>query len=332
MKYRLASICRLFVVIAAAGLSQAQAKDRNLNILVFKGMADASGAVDLGNGLFAVADDELNPFQIYRYDTPGMPVQTQDFSQLLNLEIKSPEADWEAATRMGDRTYWISSHGQNYRSMDRPNRHQFFAADIRWKDGKVALIPVGKAYHHLVEDLIAAPQLKVFEMAKASRKAPKTAGALNIEGLTATGDNKLLLGFRNPVPKGKALLVPINNPDAIFAGKTAELGDPILLDLGGLGIRDITFMGAYYYIAAGSYDGESDFKIYRWLGPGYKPMPVAWKRPADFTPEGLVYYVEHDVPKLFVISDDGNRFLHGKPMKSLPAQDRSFRALSIELK
>jgi hypothetical protein len=33
-------------------------------------------------------------------------------------------------------------------------------------------------------------------------------GGLNIEGLAATPDGQLLIGFRNPLSEGKALLLP----------------------------------------------------------------------------------------------------------------------------
>jgi len=37
----------------------------------------------------------------------------------------------------------------------------------------------------------------------------KSPGGLNIEGLCATPDGQLLIGFRNPIPDGKALIAPL---------------------------------------------------------------------------------------------------------------------------
>jgi hypothetical protein len=46
-------------------------------------------------------------------------------------------------------------------------------------------------------------QLKDYELEKAEKLAPKEEGGLNIEGLTATPNGELLIGFRNPIPKEK---------------------------------------------------------------------------------------------------------------------------------
>jgi len=58
---------------------------------------------------------------------------------------------------------------------------------------------------------------------EASHLAPKTPGALNIEGLCATPDHKLLIAFRNPLPQSKALLIPLENPEQVIA---LHLGSP----------------------------------------------------------------------------------------------------------
>ncbi|MEO7101171.1 MAG: hypothetical protein ABI162_17595 [Luteolibacter sp.] len=49
---------------------------------------------------------------------------------------------------------------------------------------------------------------------------------------------QLYIGFRNPIIDGKAVLVPLTNPkEVIRAGARAILGNPVQLDLGGLGFR-----------------------------------------------------------------------------------------------
>ena len=52
---------------------------------------------------------------------------------------------------------------------------------------------------------------------------------------------KLRIGFRNPKNEDKdALLVPLLNPaEIIKKGARAKFGDPLLLNLGGLGVRDM---------------------------------------------------------------------------------------------
>src|ERR1043165_7727785 len=120
---------------------------------------------------------------------------------------------------------------------------------------------VGKPYERLLDDLLRDPKLGPFNLAAASQREPKARGALNIEGLSATPDGHLLIGFRNPIPGGKALLLPMLTPDAVIHGQAAKFGEPILLDLQGLGIRDMAFWAGQYAIIAGSYDGKGQSHV-----------------------------------------------------------------------
>jgi hypothetical protein len=49
---------------------------------------------------------------------------------------------------------------------------------------------------------------------------------------------------RNPIPGKRALLVPLENPEEVVDGRAAKLGTPILLPLGGLGVRNIEYFEA----------------------------------------------------------------------------------------
>src|SRR5438552_3506541 len=170
----------------------------------YYGMCDASAAVALDNELFAVANDEDNAIRVYRAGAPGPPVRSFNLSLFLKVEGKRPETDLEGAAWLGDRIFWITSHGRNHEGKYRPNRHYFFATT--WNDKELRLAPAGKPYQNLLIDLIREPQLKPFKLHAASRLAPKLPGALNLEALCATPDQHLLLGFRNPIPAGKALI------------------------------------------------------------------------------------------------------------------------------
>src|SRR5262249_15274180 len=160
------------------------------------------------SNLFAVACDEDNVLRVYRRDQGGPPVQQFDFNAFLEVEGKSLEVDLEAAARMGDRIYWIGSHGRNRNGKERLNRGRLFARDIAEHDQTVSLTPAGKPFKGLLPALIDDHRFASFHFARAARRAPKEPGALNIEGLTATADGHLLIGFRSPIPKGQALLVP----------------------------------------------------------------------------------------------------------------------------
>src|SRR6185503_15218491 len=86
--------------------------------IIHTGMCDASAAVALGPDLFAVANDEDNAIRIYLAGKPGPPIQTVNLSTFLQFGRKSPELDLEGAARIGDRIYWITSHGRNQEGRD----------------------------------------------------------------------------------------------------------------------------------------------------------------------------------------------------------------------
>src|SRR2546421_4039646 len=127
-------------------------------------MADSSGGVAVSSNLFVVADDEQNTLRLYRSDQAGGPVKEFDCNAFLELEGKSLEADLEAAARIGDRVYWIGSHGRNRNGKERPNRRRFFATDLKVSDGEVTLTPVGKPYKRLLEDLAADSRFVKFDL------------------------------------------------------------------------------------------------------------------------------------------------------------------------
>ena len=113
------------------------------------------------------------------------------------------------------------------------------------------------------------------------------ADGLNIEGLTTSLDgSSLWLGLRSPLCRGRALLIPLTNPVALLGlgesqPQPAAPGPPILLDLGGLGIRSIErdTVSRIYWIAAGPAGPEDGpFRLFTWDGdpasaPGQVPVP-----------------------------------------------------------
>lgn len=63
-------------------------------------------------------------------------------------------------------------------------------------------------------------------------EAKPTGGGLNVEG-AVKWDGLLLLGLRDPsTAAGQPIVVPLLNPDALFAGRPPQFGPPLLLDAG----------------------------------------------------------------------------------------------------
>lgn len=306
------------------------------------GMCDASAAVPVGPSLFVVANDEDNFLRVYHSDISGPPVQTFDLAPCLSQGNGGDEADIEGGTWLSDRVYWITSHARNKNGKKKPARYQFFAVEFVLREDDLSLRCVGKSYTKLLDDILADPALERFGLKAASELAPKEKGALNIEGLCATPKGELLIGFRNPIPEGKALIIPLENPAEIVEGTSAaRLGKAFQLDLGGLGIRSLKYweQRQTYVIIAGHFGaGESGTAenvpsvIYRWSGDtGQPPVRVEGLDLSDFNPEAQVIY-PHQESSFQLLSDDGTVKVGGMDCKDVEdAGQRRFRSRWLSL-
>jgi hypothetical protein len=298
----------------------------------FFGMCDASAAAAIDASHFVVADDEDNILRVYARKG-GKSLAEYDLSEFLgNKGKKKPkEADLEGGAQIGSHTFWITSHGRNSKGKEKPERQRIFATEVQFENGKIIVRHSGKPYNHLLDDLIAEPKLAAYGLKEAAERAPKTEGALNIEGLAATPENHLLIGFRNPIPGGKALLVPLLNPKEVINGVHAKFGNPIELDLGGLGIRSLGYHEGRYVIIAGAFAEGGGSKLYEWDGK----LPPRQDENVKFTslnPEGISFHRGDGTGEYFVLSDDGSVMIEDCECKKLkdPAKKR-FRGRVVRL-
>jgi len=291
------------------------------NPVVFTHMADASSGEWLGDGLLVVANDEDNALRVYGLGG-GAPVASWDVSPWMGLETKSPEMDIEGSAKLGDTLYWITSHAPNKEGKPRPNRKRFFATRVTVTNGRPAFVQVGRPVTSLVSDLDRDPRYAAFGLAHAALLPPKTPGSLNIESLCDTPEGGLLIGFRSPNPQNRALLARLTNPSEVVAGQPPLFGDPLLLDLGGNGIRAMVRTGNTYLIMSGAPLSGGTPALYRWDGrsaPQHETLPGL---PANATPEGLVAFTQNNEANLLVLSDDGTRLTDGVPSKTLADPSR----------
>ena len=321
-------------MVMAAGLAVvAPALHAAPVVTEYAGTCDVSAAIALDAQRFVVASDEDNHLRIYKLGSTVAPLGADDVSKALKTTRKSPEADLEAAAAMGERIYWITSHGANSSGEQRSNRHRLFATQTTSRDGESQLAVVGKPYRDLVRDMARHPSLKPFDLGKAAEIAPKEPGGLNIEGLAATPDGHLLIGLRGPVPDGKALLIPVDNPSQVVAGKPALLGEPIWLALGGRGVRSIEYVPALsaYLIVAGLPGVGGPFELYRWSGmPTEAPVAMPGVDMDGLQPEAMIAWPGSPV-RLQIFSDDGTRRIDGKMCKEQTPEKQRFRTIEVTL-
>lgn len=318
-------------------------------LVLFQGACDASGAVPLDERRFAVADDEDSVLRIYDAERGGPPLYTVDVSAGLDLAKKPvkpkdkppkkpskkpankprkpPETDIEAASVIGERAYWITSHARTKSGKRNPARFKFFATPLPRKQGSHA--PVEGPYSGLVDDMLTDPRLAGLGLAEAAERSP-TDGGLNIEGMTATPDGKLLLGLRQPVPQNRAVVLTLENPDALLRGEKARFGSPQLLDLGGLGVRALSWWRGSYLIVAGPPGATGPTsRLYRWDGAG-SPTQLHDVRFDGLNPEG--FFTPETRDAIVVLSDDGAQLIGGTRCKDLKLPEhKRFRGLWLDL-
>lgn len=327
--------CVLAVLGGVASSAIASERKSSRREVLFTGMCDASGAVPISKRLFAIADDEDNVLRIYDADVGGAPLSSYDMSasiDALKTEKKEKkkkkrrkppkgiETDIEAATRIGDMAVWLTSHGRSTSGVRKPARLRFFATTV---SEPISLI--GSAYDTLLEDLLASPSLTGMGL-EAAALLPVKAGGLNLEGMTATPDGGILIGFREPLFEGKAIVVLIQNPTEMVRGARPRLAAPSVLNLGGGGVRGISWWRGKYLIASGA-EGHSS-RLFSWtLEEGVRPLAsidlVDFDAEAFFTPE--------ERSEVLVFSDDGRRPVEGRPCKKVKDRSKkSFRGRWVD--
>ena len=280
--------------------------------IVYRGASDASAAVGVGETWIVVADDETNALRVYDARRGGLPVARFELSSFLGVDAKHPEADIEGAARVGDRVYWITSHGRNRDGKPRPARHRLFATRITKSPDGVAVSLIGRPYVDLARPIVDLLGLDAANLARDRQPemAPKERG-LNIEALAASPDGQLLVGLRNPLgPDGRAIVIPLLDPDAVVLQRaTPTLGEPLLWDLGGRGIRSLEYSPAHaaFFVVAGDRDDGPGFLLYRWSGKR-QDAPIRVRRldaGRSWEPEALVAFPGSSI--LLALSDDGSR-------------------------
>lgn len=295
-------------------------------VVVFEGMCDASGAIPLDQRQFAIADDEENSIRIYDAERGGAPLAVLPIT---GLEETEDEIDLEAATLVGPYGLWLASHGRTKAGHFAPSRVNMILSTTPSLDTPLRI--VGSAYRDLIVALAAEPMLHRFDIARAAGIAPQLPGGLNLEGLTARPEGGVIIGFRSPVPDGRALIVGLANPIDVVRDATAPRFDAVHeLDLGeGRGIRGLSEWHGRYLIIGGSPAYTTVSRLFTWDGKSEQAVPVAIDL-SDYNPEAFFTPEEREL--VMVISDDGHVDHGGVQCKHLKDDSQKrFRGIWLAL-
>ncbi len=323
------SYCHLYVLnYAASQITTANGRHWHA------GIADASAAIVIDDDHMLVANDETNTLYLYNRSHSGLPVKSFDFNQGNALSLtdsfagKWKEVDVEAGVRsIRDPSviYWLGSMSNNGTFFIKPNRNRIFAVRVTGKGAAASFSNAG--YCQLRQQLVSWGNSHGYDFGSsaAAGKDAKQADGFNIEGMVfGPDDQTLYVGFRAPlVPttrRTKAVIAPVKNFEKWFNNGSQAgdplIGDPIELDLGGRGIRDmIRLPNGSYVIIAGSCGADLVPAVYTWTGQATNsPVLVSSFVLAGLNVEGVIPVYEQgqlSLNKLQVLTDNGNDIFYG---------------------
>jgi hypothetical protein len=213
-------------------------------------------------------------------------------------------SDLEGMTRKGDYIYAITSHAgkrSGARSETRERLVRFRVEGDRIVDLDIA---TGLKEAVLARQAALKPAL---ESGNSKRDG------FNIEGLSFdAAQQRLLVALRTPLMGDRAVVLAIENPDAIFdSGKAPRVGpDLIRLDLAGKGIRSLEYVPDLhgYLILAGNRGRSEEQWLWFWSGnESSRPRPATLGGRSRFlNGEGLTPARLDGEPWIAVVSDDGS--------------------------
>ena len=268
--------------------------------------SNASAVALIDDNYMFVGDDEFNVIRMYSKKVSGQPLYSVDITTASG-GASGDEFDLEAATvsssayNGGRRIYWIGSEGNTSSGNLAPTRARIIATDMSGTGAGTTLTV--KSYFDNMRSTLTSWGDNCswnFTASGAKGMAPKQLDGFNIEGLTLTNaGGSAYIGFRAPCVPLKGTTPASNNSNRLYAvvapvtnfedmmnvsgnsSVTPVMGEPILFDFGGLGIRDMVRVGGNkYVIIAGLYQGGGTPAIYLWDGvvpsnPGLNPITTA---------------------------------------------------------
>jgi hypothetical protein len=337
-------------------INYAASQSASANARWMTGISDASAAIALDDDYAIIANDETNLLYVYKRDQSGLPVTSWDFNQGNNLVLTDgstgnwKEVDVEAGVKSianTGRTYWLGSMSNSSSFNNKPNRNRLFAVTATGTGAATSFANVGY-YSNLRQRLITWGDGwgYNFTASAADGMDPKLINGFNAEGMVFGPDNTTLyIGFRAPlVPtasRTKAVIAPIQNFESWFnngspAGNPT-IGNPIELNLGGRGIRDLVHLSnGLYIIIAGNYDDAPlNGAVYRWTGNASDaPVELPSFGITSFNAEAAMEVNEAgtlSLNKLQIITDNGSNNLYGDGVEAKDLAQSTYKKFASEV-
>ena len=274
----------------------------------FYNVFEPSGAATMPDGKVLIVEDESSAKSLKLLEIGGDGIVAEIGNLYLPKKIKKvfkkEIEDLEAITADGNTVYGITSHTFTKGNKRKSAREKFIM--FTYVDGAIEDFYI---YGNLKEDLYK-------NFPKIFKNDIYAMNEMNIEGIVYDiKSGGVLIAFRAPLLSSEAFLIGIKNPKEVFFNKEKpDFTVPISLNLGGLGIRDITYdeqKDAYWIIAGGSNNREFKFELWYWNREENK-VSLVKNQPDIGYGEGITLInKDTNIPALFIVEDNGR-----KPNKS----------------
>lgn len=234
--------------------------------MALPGVYEPSALQQLPDGRILIVEDEAkHAFGLLQLQSDGTPQVDEAADSRLMASFDRKLNDLEALAIDSDGyIYAGTSHSTNNKGKRKPKRERL----VRFKivDGKAS----ETSYFESLRDRLTTSD-KLQQLIKAHNGSHADFEATDIEGMVFDPQDKLLLGFKEPLVDGKSLVVSIANPTEMFIRQADPVFDNIfLLDMQGGGIR-----GMEYDAHTNSYlllnevenaEGKNKSQLWRWSG------------------------------------------------------------------
>jgi len=269
----------------------------------FYNIFEPSGVTTLDDGKILIEEDDGNvkSLKLVEFTANAKIVELGNLyiPKKLKKKFKKVE-DIEAITSYADRVYAITSHSLSRDRKRKKSREKLIM--FHYDDASMVDLFI---YTQLKTDLLKTFPLLFQNILHIDD--------MNIEGLTLDEDGGLFIGFRSPLSHLKAMLIKIKNPNEVFLKHKPIIFDtPVFLDLGGLGIRDISYdrdKKGFWIIAGNVNERGENFKLYFWDKKENKLSFIKNQPDLGFA-EGITVVKSQTKSSLFIVEDDGKKPNH----------------------